>query len=161
MLYFVTMHWISTGNLTKKKKKQKHGINRRQVCFVQVRVLPGGRGATPPGRRLWNQGSDSVDCPVPPCPSSPGRPSGLPTDGELSSCPWKEKWATGSQTRHWNSPEPWSLRSITGGLDNALYCTPDYQETPDLVISEVRVFLQDSNLKPLRSPTDHKETHTI
>lgn len=79
-------------------------------------VLPGGRAATPPGRRLWNQGSDSGDSPAPPCPSSPGRLSGPPKDGELSSCPWKGRWATGSQTRHWSSPEPWSLRSTTRGL---------------------------------------------
>lgn len=111
------------GDLTKKRKNI--ATTDSKLWFVHVRVLPRGRGATPPGRRLWNQGSDSGDSPAPPCPSSPGRPSGLPKDGELSSCPWKERWATGSQTRHWNSPEPWSLRSITGGLDGALHCTPD------------------------------------
>lgn len=107
------MHWAFSKGTS---QQTKNGINGWQcVWVVVVWVLPGGRGATPPGPRLWNQGSDSGDSPVPPCPSPPGRLSGLPKDGELSSCPWTGRWATGSQTRHWNSPLPWSLRSTRGG----------------------------------------------
>lgn len=90
------------------------------VCIFIILQLclnahtPRVHAATPPGCRRWSRESGSGGPPSRRRPSTPARRASPPEGAAPAARPWTAMLATGSQTCHWSSPEPWNLSRNKG-----------------------------------------------